>query len=261
MSLVASVRRAVFDVQMRRTSRTDEPELALVPALCPPGEVFLDVGANRGVYAWVARRAGAAVIAIEPHPAMAAQLRRAFGPAIDVRELALSDGTGVVTLHVPRHHGRPLTSRSSLDEGANPGLALTAVEVERARLDDLELPRLGMIKIDVEGHELAVVRGAQARLARDRPPVMIEVEERHHAGAIAAMRAQMAEAGYDGHFLDLGRLRPIAAFDPAVHQRREHAVAPRAGRAPGTIYINNFVFLHQADRAVRERLGPWLQPH
>jgi FkbM family methyltransferase len=260
MGLLSPVRRAVFGVQMRRKARHDEPELALVPALCPPGRLFLDVGANRGLYAWRAQRAGARVIAIEPHPGMAAQLRRSFGAGLEVRELALSDAAGSVTLHVPLHRGRPLTTRSSLHAGANPGLELTAVEVECARLDDLALPPLGMIKIDVEGHELAAVRGAQARLAADRPTVMVEVEERHNAGAVAAMHALMTAARYAGFFLVAGRLRPFREFDAALHQRGEHAVAPGGQRVPGAIYINNFVFLHDEDAAVRARLrsGGWL---
>ena len=63
------------------------------------------------------------------------------------------------------------------------GRAVQSIDVPVKRLDDLHLDQVGLIKIDVEGHELAVLRGAADTLTRNRPAVLAEAEERHHPHA------------------------------------------------------------------------------
>lgn len=252
--MLAATRRGVFHLKMRMLVADNERELQLVHALCPAGGVFVDVGANRGLYTWQALRGGARVIAIEPHPVMAARLIAAFGDAIELHEVALSAEPGAMPLHVPQLDARDLTTRCSLHAGANAGLETRALAVRCVRLDDLDLPPIAMIKVDVEGHELAAMRGARGRLERERPVAMIEVEERHNAGAVAAMFELMTSAGYDGYFYLGGRLTSTTAFELDVHQRAENAPPPKGSPPRGSIYINNFVFLHRQDRAVRDRL-------
>jgi hypothetical protein len=48
------------------------------------------------------------------------------------------------------------------------------------RLDDFHPDDIGLVNIDVEGHELAVLRGAADTFARNRPTVLVEAEEHHH---------------------------------------------------------------------------------
>uniref|UniRef100_UPI001916C781 FkbM family methyltransferase n=1 Tax=Mycobacterium paraintracellulare TaxID=1138383 RepID=UPI001916C781 len=48
------------------------------------------------------------------------------------------------------------------------------IDVPVKRLDDLHLDDIGLIKIDVEGHELAVLRGATQTLTRNRPAIVVE---------------------------------------------------------------------------------------
>lgn len=243
MSPVRLLARAAFDARMRYKAAFDEAELRLVPRLCPRDRAFLDVGANHGIYSWVAARVASRVIAVEPNPEVAAELVRTFGDRIDVVAAALSDHDGRVTLRVPRHDGRALTSRGTLDATAH-GAEHEAIEVPCRRVDDLGLPPLGMIKIDVEGHEHAVLAGAFATLSRDRPVVLVEIEERHAPGATTTVPAMMADLGYDGSFLLDGTMTPMAAFRPELHQRLEHAKPPGGPRRG--CYINNFVFTPRA---------------
>jgi FkbM family methyltransferase len=242
--LFAPVRRAAYAAHMRYKVAFDEAELRLVPRLCPRDRAFLDVGANHGIYSWVAARVASRVIAVEPNPEVAADLARVLVGRIEVIAAALSDRTGIVTLRIPVHDGRPLTSRATLDATAHGAGEHTAVEVPCHRLDDLELPPLGMIKIDVEGHEHEVLAGGFATLARDRPVLLVEIEERHAPGATTEVPRMLADLGYEGSFLLDGHLEPLAAFRPEIHQRLEHAKPPGGPRRG--LYINNFVFTPRA---------------
>ena len=97
--------------------------------------------------------------------------------------------------------------------------------------------RVAAIKVDVEGHELAVLRGAGEVLDRHGPLVVFECEARH-AGVdgLAAALAFFAAHGYEGWFVRRGRLAPVVGFDPAVHQKPS---GDRFWDAPD--YCNNFV--------------------
>ena len=117
-------------------------------------------------------------VAFEPLPAMAATLRSSF-PDTDIREVALSDRTGTSSfVHVvndPAYSG--LKERSYPDSS---GEVLQQIDVRVARLDD-EIGDIepAFVKIDVEGAELQVLRGAVDMLARCRPVVWFE----HGTGA------------------------------------------------------------------------------
>jgi FkbM family methyltransferase len=207
-----------------------EPELALLPGLCDRHRLAIDVGANIGIYAHALRPLARQVWAFEPNPALCRLLRRTFGLSVRIEQVALSDAPATRDLFVPVHHGRATI------ETRLPGAASVAVTTRR--LDDYDVPPVGFIKIDVEGHEGAVLRGASGVLARDRPNVLVEVEERHREGAVADVRRLLEGLGYAGFFLDGSGLVPIADFDPGVHQDARRAAG--LGHAKG--YINNFIF-------------------
>ena len=120
------------------------------------------------------------------------------------------------------------------------GTSKCEIVVPLHRLDDLELETVGVIKIDAEGHELAVLGGAHDLIARDRPNVMIEVEDRHRPGSLAAVRSFFDERGYEGFFLVGRRIAPIAQFDPALHQDPSWVVHDRV--AIDKNYVNTFIF-------------------
>ena len=112
------------------------------------------------------------------------------------------------------------------------------IAVKIATLDSLELQRVGFIKIDVEGHELAVLSGAAKTLVSERPNILIELEERHCPGTVSSVRRFLQELGYEGHFLFHGQVSPITDFREALHQNPEQL--QESGRAE---YVCNFMFI------------------
>lgn len=211
-----------------------EPELRLLPRLCPREEAALDVGANYGVYTWHLRRSAAEVVAFEPQPIAAAFLRRAFGARVRIEEVALSDEAGEVVLRVP--NDRMLDGCATIEpSNALADISTSAVRVPRRRLDDYGFGRVGLIKIDVEGHELAVLRGGAELIARDRPSLIVEAEDRHRPGALSSVHGHLRALGYRGLFLQDGRLLPL---EQLAFEAGDCLGAKAAARG-----INNFIFV------------------
>lgn len=211
-----------------------EAELALLPLLVARGERALDIGANYGTYALTLARIGARVDLFEPNPAIAAVLaawahRRA---GIAVHALALSDRTGTAELVIPGDGSVEHDSSAALAGGAVANGRRVAVPL--AALDSLGITDAALIKIDVEGHEEAVLRGAAATIAASKPALIVEIEQRHIARPITAAFADVTALGYRGWFLCGDALLPLDRFETGRHQRFG---------APGQPYCNNFIFL------------------
>jgi len=83
-----------------------------------------------------------------------------------------------------------------------------------------ETRRIGAMKIDVEGHEMAVLEGAERILREHGPLIVIEIVGTHTgAGSVEAVLDHLRTRSYDGHFVHRGRLEPLSTFRPERHQR------------------------------------------
>lgn len=215
----------------RRELRRGEAEAALLPFLVDRARNAIDAGANKGVYTHLISRLARHTYAFEPNPKMFRLLRRYAGSGCTALPLALSDASGEAQLRIPygrKGHSNQGASLSPAKVRAN----YTPIVVRTAAIDDLALPDIGFIKIDVEGFESAVIRGARATIARDRPAIQVEIEEAHTGRPIEQSFAEILELGYDGLFVGGGALRSLAAFDPERHHRTREAG-----------YVFNFIFL------------------
>jgi FkbM family methyltransferase len=159
---------------MRRDRRdTEHLRLVLVSVLSPHSN-YIDVGANVGsVLDDVVRLAPQGNHhAFEPIRSLAAQLQERF-PTVSVHTLALSDVPGKREFTFVK--SRP--GYSGFRERTYPGAEdIEKIQVDAARLDDV-LPsdyEPALIKIDVEGAELEVLRGARRTLERHKPVVVFE---------------------------------------------------------------------------------------
>jgi FkbM family methyltransferase len=143
----------------------------LFEASIRPDSNCVDVGAHIGsaLSAIVRHAPQGKHLAFEPVPRKAAWLRRKF-PEVDVREVALADRTGSVRF------GEDL-KQSGFSSILPPGPSWSGEFTAPCdRLDNVADPacRVGFLKIDVEGAELLVLRGATGVLRRDRPAILFE---------------------------------------------------------------------------------------
>ena len=114
-------------------------------------------------------------------------------------------------------------------------------------LDDYfkESDRITLLKIDVEGAELAVFKGAERILRQHAPLLIFECENRHLApGNVQDVFSYLAGFGYEGSFICRHRRLPISQFDAAVHQRQDGEWFWKSKD-----YCNNFIFRKTAGRA------------
>jgi FkbM family methyltransferase len=137
---------------------------------------FLDVGANIGYYSLYVAHRVRRVYAFEPDPrnrrlleANVAGLR-----SISVIPLALSSRSGAMTLELPVDPARSRISR--VGEVGGPMATISATTVDEF-VEGTDV-HVGGIKIDVEGHDLDVLMGAEHVMKRDEPLVLTEFNER-----------------------------------------------------------------------------------
>ena len=141
--------------------------------LLTPESNTIDVGAHLGsqlaVFAQLARKGRH--MAFEPVPHKARWLRRKF-PRVDVRETALCDVSGKRNFYVNVTH----PGYSGLRPHAVADDLMQEITIEQSTLDASVGPeqQIDLIKIDVEGAELAVLQGAEKLLARCRPTLLFE---------------------------------------------------------------------------------------
>jgi FkbM family methyltransferase len=219
-----------------------ERELVLARLLCSPDATAVDVGASDGAYTIHLAARARRVVAFEAQPRQAARLEamvKANALSVQVEPVALSDHCGSVTLRVPRGVLGGLATieqTNVLDDLAG----VEQIPVRTKRLDDYGLHAVGFIKIDVEGHELAVLRGGEETFRRCAPTLLVELEDRHHPHAVAEATSFLRGLGYLGFFLTDAGLQPIGQFDPTVHQAKPPTYPDYA--ETGRTYFNNFLF-------------------
>lgn len=198
VSGVSSLEWAVFEGRESPEARTLEVFLARVRA----GMTVIDVGSNIGLYTLpVAARVGPSgrVIAIEPNPIVARRLRenlaRNWFHNVSVIEAAATDVRGTLQLHL----GDDSECSSLYGEAGFGSIDVRATTVDE-QVQAAALPRVDLLKIDVEGAELSALRGAEQLLAGPDPPVLLveanPVTLRAAGTSIAALRDCIESFGY-----------------------------------------------------------------
>jgi FkbM family methyltransferase len=167
-------------------------EFNFLDRVLKPGMVFVDVGANDGYYTlFAARRVGpqGRVVSVEPSSRERGNLERNLARNgignVEIVPAALGATAGHADLHLAHgvHTGHNTLGRFAHDDVVPARVERVPLETLDAVVTRLGLPRVDVVKIDVEGGEANVIAGARTMLAAMRPVLMMEVSD-------SALRAQ-----------------------------------------------------------------------
>ncbi len=219
--------------QYRRLTGALEAEMFFIDNMLQQRRRFIDIGANLGMYSFYFCSRFQRVEAFEPLQELAYRLRALGKRSIETHAVALSNISGRRTFFLPVRNGRPVTALASLDSRQG---ACEERVVEVKKLDDYGFTEVDLIKIDVEGHEDGVLEGSVATIEKNKPLLLVEIEQRHSEEPIDHVFQRILSLGYEGYFLRQGRLINLDEFSYAAHQEPYLANVLDGG------YVNNFIF-------------------
>lgn len=191
--------------------------LRLWAQLCRGASTILDIGANTGLFSLVAKAMNpkATVHAFEPIERIAQVLQEncehnRFEIAVHVAAVSDTDGEAVIyDLPLSHHYVASLHEDEAAHHYGGPASELAqrrAPTVTLARfIEEQQIARVDLMKVDVEGHEVQVLAGMGAHLHKMQPTMLLEVKNSEHASQIGQMFQ-----GCDYQFYDIDeRTRPM----------------------------------------------------
>jgi len=218
-----------------------EPDLAILNEFLGPGKVMVDVGANYGIFALSASRVvgrSGRIIAFEPAQKSFSVLQKNLelneADNVQALRMALAEKPGKLRLY---HEADP-TRNSLAASGSAQEFEEVQVQTLDAALAECGSPQVDFVKIDVEGADELVCRGALGMLRTSFPPVFFE------CNPAAALRMGLKESGTARVLTELGyelyQYEPgeLTKLDPErLAAGNVLALYPRnkqAGRTPGS---------------------------
>ena len=207
-----------------------EPELRVIRHLIKPGDTVIDIGANVGVYSKILSELvgpDGHVYSIEPFPStfeiLCYNVRKLRLDNVEPVNVAVSDAQRVVTMSLPYDSsGAETHYRASIVTNPAEKGGIETANVQATTIDSRFLSasgKISFIKCDVEGHELACIKGATKFLARSRPAWLIEVsgEPDNTASAAHDVFKMLHDQGYSAWWYDSGKLRKRRPGDKSTN--------------------------------------------
>lgn len=219
-----------------------DPEIKLLPRLLNGDKSNgVDVGAYRGLFSYHLAKYCTNVYTYEANPFLSDWLKKAVPSNVILKNIGMSSEKKNMTFSIPIIKGKERASRGSFEFTQieeNVGKS-RKMDVEVERLDDQDLKDISFIKIDVEGHEYAVLDGAKNLIEREKPILLVEIEQRHCSNPIEQTFELLNELNLEAFFLTKDKkLSHIKNFNKAVHQETiNNEIADHDN------YVNNFIFI------------------
>ena len=219
-----------------------EKELLVLSFFAQKNWTVIDVGANNGLYSYFFKDIVkcSTVAAFEPLPNLYTKLKKWFTD-VEIFPIALSNSTGKATIHIPIINHNRYETRAKLDDLKEENETdRRELQINIDTLDNIYHQQkwndVNFIKIDVEGHELGVIEGAQEVIKKFNPFLLVEIEGRHHNNSVNEVVNRICQFGYEAYFFNYTnkQISPFALFDEATMQlsKNQNTFA----------YTNNFLF-------------------
>ncbi len=207
----------LLERRLKRTIKKNyEKELLILDRIVNKELESIDVGAYRGVYTYRLSQLSKHVYSFEPNPLIFPYLDKNLKKIvknITLYNIALSNVKTVADLKIPKRFNTII--KKNYEERYKLGTAtihknnvLTNKEfitckVKTERLDDLLASKnIGFIKIDVEGHEKNVLMGSENLIKKNKPILLVEIEERHSKEKVEDTINFINNLGYKSYFCD-----------------------------------------------------------
>ncbi len=199
-------------------------EMYVLRKVLRPNDIAFDVGTNLGWYALnCAQVVGSKgkVYAFEPNPAVADRAvencRLNHLTNVRVEEIALADKTGRLEFYIGDNFGSLVKKVARLDSRKIKRMSVPVTTID-AYVKDLHIKKISLIKIDAEGKDLEVLRGAVQTLRRDHPYLIVEIfglSWDTDVGRDKKILAYLGKLGYQAYAFVQGGLQ---RYDPANGQ-------------------------------------------
>ena len=199
----------------RYFKKNTEKEIRVLDKLVDGSKASIDIGVYRGVYSYFLSNLCEYVYAFEANPLLYSKLVNGFKNKknIKIENLAISSDSGETELRIPI---RDITASFDNEEKYKLGTATmhkennlenekfdTLKSIKKICLDDYDFNhQIGFLKIDVEGHEMDILRGAKKLIAQNMPIMLIEIEERHSGVQPNDAINEIEQLGYSCYFVD-----------------------------------------------------------
>lgn len=192
--------------EIRRGLKQYRADHRLLSEFIAPGDLVFDVGANTGVKTRVYLALGARVVAFEPQPACRAILEERFGQKVVIDPRALSDREGTAELQIPQLSTiasvAPKWIQAVTESGRFSDYAWSETHVVPTTRLETAISTYGLpafCKIDVEGHEEAVVNGLQTPL----PALSLEFTPEYRDSLVRSIERLATLANYEWNCVPL----------------------------------------------------------
>ena len=191
-----------------------EPELKLIKKFITHGTDSLDIGIYKGIYSYEISKYAKTVHAFEFNPLIFSFLNRNIYKIINNIKLynfGLSNQNNKVTLRIPIRN--KLANEENYEEFFEMGRAtihdknefneFRSFDVNVKKLDNLQFENpISFIKIDVEGHEIEVIEGAIETINKNKPILLVEIEERHSKKKVIDTIKFINTLGYKSYYFN-----------------------------------------------------------
>ena len=199
----------------RYLKKNTEREIRVLREIVDYNKASIDIGVYRGIYSYFLSELTTFVYAFEANPLLHEKLLSSFRNQrnVKIENVAVSSKTGTTDLRIPL---RDINADFDPEQKYRLGTATihtqnnlenkeyeTISNIKKITLDEYKFEHeIGFLKIDVEGHELDVIRGANSFLKQHNPVMLIEIEKRHAGQSHFKIIEEIINIGYECYYVD-----------------------------------------------------------